>query len=135
LYVADVKIFSFFLAPMRGDAFFCHSMHFVRPDLNFHSFAIWADNTGVQRLIHIGFRHGDIVFEPPRNGAPMRMNDAQCFVSFSRSVHENPKTDQIIDLIVKQILTFHLLVNTEEVLGPAGHIGFDPFGLEFARND
>src|SRR5688572_16653210 len=60
LYVTDVKIFSFFITPVRRDSFLRYSMHLVSPDLDFHSFAVWTDHTGMQRLIHIRLGHRDI---------------------------------------------------------------------------
>ena len=66
LYIADLKIFAFLVAPVRGDPFFGYPVHFMSSDLDFDALAVGTDNAGVQRLVHVRFRQRDIVFETPR---------------------------------------------------------------------
>ena len=58
------------------------------------------------------------------------MDNPQGFVTFPHRVHQNSECHQIVNLIVKEILTLHFLVNTVKVFRPARHFGLDPFGLE-----
>ena len=40
-----------------------NALHFLSSDLNFKRMAIFADNCCMQRLIHIWFWHGNIIFK------------------------------------------------------------------------
>src|SRR4030095_6330282 len=86
LNVADLKIFSFLVAPMGRNPFFGHSVHFMSTNLNFDALAIRTNDAGMKRLIHIGFGYRDIVLEPPRYRAPLRMNHAKCFVTLALGI-------------------------------------------------
>ena len=52
-----------FVFPVSGNTVFRRTVHFLCPDLDFKRLAVGPDQRGVQRLIHIGLRHGDIVFK------------------------------------------------------------------------
>src|ERR671919_819622 len=86
LNVADLKIFSFLVAPMGGNPFFGHAMHFMSPDLNFNALTIRTNDAGMKRLIHVGLGDGDIVFEPPWYRSPLRMNHAKGFITLALGI-------------------------------------------------
>ena len=133
--IAHLEIFALFVAPVRGDTFLGDTVHFVGANLNFDALPVGSDHAGVERLIHVDLGQGDIILESPRHRTPLSMNHAQRFVTFALSIDQDTKRDQIIDLVVEQILALHLLVNAIKVLGPAGHLGFDPLHVEFLGDD
>ena len=135
LNVADLKIFPFLIAPVGGNPFFGYSVHFMSPDLNFDSLTVGTNHASMQRLIHVGFRDRNVVFEPSWNRAPLGMNHAEGFVTLPLRIDQNAKRYQIIDLIVKQILALHLLINAIEMLRPAADFGVDTFGVELFGDD
>ena len=54
------------------------------------------------------------------------MDHAQHRIAVLDGIHDDPYGKQVIDLIQRLILVYHLPVNTEKVLDPAVHGGFDP---------
>ena len=54
-----------FIRPMCCHAHFCHLIHFFRANLHFNRHTMWTDHRRMQRLIAIGFWHGNIIFNPP----------------------------------------------------------------------
>ncbi len=131
LHVVELKIFDFFLvAPMGRDAFFRHPMHVLCADLDFHALAVRPDHRRVQRLIHIGLRQRDVIFEAPGHGLPLRVDHPERLVALSDGVYQNAERDEIVNLIVEKVLRLHLLIDAVEVFGSAGHFGLDAFFFE-----
>ena len=54
--------------PVSGDALLGDAVHFLRADLNFEWLA-GMNHAGVQRLVEVRPRHGDVVLEPTRDRA------------------------------------------------------------------
>ena len=57
-----------FVCPMAGHAAFRHCIHLARSYLDFYRQAVRAGQRGMQALIAVAFRNGDIVFEFSRFG-------------------------------------------------------------------
>ncbi len=49
---------------MRRDTEFCGTVHFPRANLHLERNAVRAEHGGVQRLVHIGLRGGDVILKP-----------------------------------------------------------------------
>ena len=104
------------VAPVRRDAGLGDPVHLVRPDLDLHALAEGADHGGVQRLVHVRLRHGDVVPEAAGHRLPVLVHDAERLVALARRVDEQAERDQVVDLVVEQVLRLHLLVDRVEVL-------------------
>ena len=84
---------------MGGNAVFGGVVHLPGTDLNLEGDALLADNRCVQRLIHIGLRGGDIVFETVRQRAVHVVDDAQHIVAVVYSVDNNADRVDVINLV------------------------------------
>ena len=60
-------IVALFVFPVGGDATFCDLIHLLGTDLDFIDLSITRKNRGMERLIHIRLRDGDIILESARN--------------------------------------------------------------------
>ena len=63
--------------PVRGHARFGHPVHVARADLKFHRRAVRADQRGMQRLIAVHLRDGDVILELARHRLVQRMQRAE----------------------------------------------------------
>ena len=101
---------------MRGDAEFRPPVHVPRADLNFDRLAAGADHRGVQALVHVEFRHGDVVLEPTGNRIPPRMHGTERRIAVLDGVDDDAYADQIVD--IREIVSAHdhLLVDGEIIL-------------------
>ena len=52
--------------PVRRDAVLSGLVHVVRADLDLERLALRPDDRRVERLVHVGLRHGDVVLEAAR---------------------------------------------------------------------
>ena len=111
---------------MGGDTVFCRPVHFKSTDLNFKGLAVRTDQCGVERLIHVRLRHGDVVLETSGNGLIHFMYDPQRCVTVLHRIYNDPDCKQIVDLIQGLILINHLFIDTEEMFDPAVDLGMDP---------
>ena len=62
--------------PMRGHAELGDLVHRLRSDLDFERIAVRHDGR-MQRLVAVRLRHCDVVLEPPGDGLPHRVDDAE----------------------------------------------------------
>ena len=120
---------------MGGDAVFRHAVHLPGPDLHLEGEGDLApaDHRRVQRLVHVGLGHGDIILEPAGHLVPQGVHNTQHGVAVGNGVHDDADGHQVIDLVKGLLLQHHLPVNGIEVLGPAVDIVVDmllvqPFG-------
>ena len=110
---------------MRRDTVFRRTVHLVGPDLDLKWLSGAADQRGVQRLVHVGLGHGDIVLEPSGNRLVHLVDHAQGRVAVLYRLHHDAHRKQIVDLVHRLVLVHHFLINAEEVLDPAAYRGLD----------
>ena len=115
--------------PMRRDAELRRPMHLGGPDLDFIQLAARTKNRGVQRLVPVGLRAGDVVLDPVLHGRPRVMEDTQDMVARRNVRHDDPEGHHVVDLIERQPPLAHLLVDRPEVLRATGHVGMLDPGL------
>ena len=113
---------AFFVFPVCGDTVFGDFVHLVSPYLYLERLSVIAYDCGVQRLIHVWLRHGDVVLEPAGNRLPHGVDDAQNGVAVLDSVDDDPDRYQVKDLIYLLILELHLPVYTVKMLCSAVNI-------------
>ena len=100
-------------------------MHFISPDLNLKRLTFGSDQSCMKRLIHIEFRHGDIIFKTPGDRFIHLMNHPQSGITVLYRLHQNSDRKQIIDLIQCLFLFDHLFIDAEEMLDPSFYIRLD----------
>ena len=95
---------------MRRDTEFRGAVHFPSADLHFKRNTVFADDRGVQRLIHVGLRRGNIIFEPPGHRPEHVVNHAQTVVTVYDAVHNNTNGVNVINLVEVFVLHIHFTV-------------------------
>ena len=118
---------AFFVLPVGGNPKIRRAVHLGRADLDFQRLAGRPDDFGVQGLVAVGLRFGNIIVEPPRQRHPDLMDDAEGMITVGDSRHDDPQGDQIVNLAEIQRLLLHLVVDGIQMLGPALELGLDAF--------
>ena len=113
------------VAPVRRDPVFARAMHFEGADLHLEGIAARTHDRRVQRLIHVGFGHRDVIFEAARQRLPMRMDHTERAVAILDSIDDYAYGSKVVN--VRPVVPFaQFIVDRIKMLGPAGDIGFDP---------
>ena len=123
------------VAPVRRDSFLGHLVHLARANLHFHPLAARTDHGGVQRLVHVRFRQGDVILETARHRLPVGVHDAQRLVTLAHRVHDDAERNEVVDLFEAEPQLLHLRVNRIEVLRSARDLGRHPAVGHAARKD
>src|SRR5215204_6189897 len=118
-FVAVVADAAFLVLPVRRDAFFGATMHFVGANLYFEWKAVFADDGRVQRLVAVGPRHRNEVLDAARYRRPRLMNDAKRRVTVLDRLCGHTERDEIVDPLEIDLLTLQLVVNAEEAFDAA----------------
>ena len=113
--------------PVRRDTVFRRVVHIPRADLHLEGDALFADDGRVQRLIHIGFRGGNIILEPPGQRTEQIVHHAQTVVAVDHGVNDDAHGVNIIDFIERSRLALHehFAVDAVNALDSAVDLGFD----------
>ena len=85
----------------------------------------------MQRLIQIRTRDGDEIFDTAGDRMPLIVNDPKRRVAVLHGIGDNPKGEQIIDLVDRDFLAFELLVDGEGSFEPAFDTRRNAFPREF----
>ena len=101
-------------------------MHLKGTNLDFKGLSGAANQRGMQGLIHICLRHGNIILESAGNRFVHFMNYAQRRITVLYRIHDNPHRKQIINLVQRLMLVFHFLIDTEKVFYTPIHLCFNP---------
>jgi hypothetical protein len=117
-----VIVLAFLVAPMGGDARLGDLIHLLGPDLDFVDVAIARDDRGMERLVHVRLRHGDVVFEAARDRLIGRVDDSEDLVAVHLGLRDDADGQNIVDLIEVVVLEIHLAVNRVNRFDPR----FDP---------
>ena len=116
----------FFVQPMRGHAFFGHVVHFAGAELELDGGAVGANQGGVQGLVAIHFRDGNVVLEFARYGAIQLVQGAQRQIALGQGVHNDAKAVNIQHVREGLLLLDHLAENAVERLFAAGDFSINP---------
>ena len=79
----------------------------------------------MQRLIIVRLRNGDIIFKSARNRLPHRVDHAQNFIAVLDVFHYNTHGCQIVNLIKRAIVVFHLFIDAVKVFRSAADFAFN----------
>ena len=81
--------------------------------------ALFIQHGGVQRLVHIRLRGGDVVLKSLWNRGKLVVHDAQHRVTLIAGVHDDTDSIYVVDFVEVSALHIHLAVDTVEALYPA----------------
>ena len=95
-------------------------MHLLRADLHLEGNALVPDDGGVQTLVAVGLRRGDIVLEPAGHQLEHLMDVPEDVVALGDRVHDDPEGIEIVQLVQRLVLLLHLAVDRIDVLDPPG---------------
>ena len=84
---------------MGSDTIFCRAVHLVSTDLDLKWLSVVADQSGMQGLIHVLLRHGNIIFETAWDRLIHLMDHTQGRITVFHAVNHNPDRKQVIDLL------------------------------------
>ena len=105
---------------MSGDAFFRDAMHLLGANLHFERLAT-VNDCGVQRLIEIRPRHGDVILEAAGNGSPNVVDHAERGVTIAFRVGNDANSEKIVNLFEAALLALQLAVQRTQ----AFHASFE----------
>ena len=97
-------------------------MHFTGANLNFEGLATRPNDSRVQTLIQVEFRHCDVVLEPPHNGFPSPVNTAQGCVAIFHRINDDTNGDDVENLVKLFSFLDHLFVDAPQVLATTSDI-------------
>ena len=107
---------------MRGNAELSTTVHVPRTNLNLDRLAARTNHRGVQALIHVKLRHGNVILETTWNRVPTRMHRTQRGITILNRVDDNAYTHQIVDIRKIMSAYDHLLINREIILRTPRHV-------------
>ena len=84
---------------MGGDAGFGDLVHLFGTDLDFVGLTIARHDRGMERLIHIRLRHGDIVFESPWDWLICLVDDTEDLVAVKLGLGDDTNGQDIKDIV------------------------------------
>ena len=120
-----------FILPMRRNAVFCDSMHFVRADLYLESFVERRNDGRVQRLIVVCLGHCNIVFESTGERFPHGVDFTEHRIAVLDGIHYDTHCQKVVNLVYIDVKIVHLLVHGVEVFGSAVHLAVYAHFFEF----
>ncbi len=91
-------------------------MHVRGADLHFDRRAVRAEQRGVQRLVAVHARDRDVVLEAARHRLEHRVHDAERAVARVGLVDDQAEAVHVDDLVERDLLAPHLLVDAVDVL-------------------
>ena len=94
-------------------------MHLVGADLYLQGLAIGANNSGVERPVHIILRSSYEVVEFAGDRAPQAVHNSQHGIALLNRVNDDAYAPHVVDLIEGQAFAIHLLIDRVNVFGPS----------------
>ena len=81
--------FSLFICPVCRNPEFSNFMHFMGTDLHFKGISFWPDDCCMQGLVHVSFRHRNIIFKTPWHWFPFGMDTPQHRITILDGIHNH----------------------------------------------
>ncbi|CCJ93950.1 p1177c; B1177_F1_12 [Cronobacter malonaticus 681] len=118
---------AFFVLPVRRHAEFSVFVHLFGADLNFHGFAARAKHHGMNGLVAVGFRVGDIIVELIRQMAIVRVNYPECGVAVLKALCDDAHGAHVKKLIKRQMLFLHFAPDAVDMFWTAVNLRLNAF--------
>ena len=116
--------------PVGGDARLGDLVHVAGADLRLDRQAVRAEEGGVQRLVAVDARDGDVILEAPGHRPVGGVHHAERAVAGVGRVDDDPQAVDVHDLGERRALAQHLPVDAVEVLLAGLDLGGDAGGLQ-----
>ena len=85
-------------------------VHLARSYLNLKRNAVSSDNSGVQRLVHIRLRRGDIVLESAGDALEQLVDYAEGGIAFKLGINDNSDGVEVVYFVKALVLLEHFAV-------------------------
>lgn len=109
-------------------------MHFVSANLKFNNLFIFGDDGGVERLITVLFRHGNVIFDAAAHRHVEGMNDAKGEVAIGNVIDDNTKGGEIVNFAHILVVLSKFFMKRINGLNTTRDLEFDFFTTEGLRN-
>src|ERR1700730_887611 len=109
---------------MRRHPFFRDAMHFLRSNLYFQGLSA-MQHRGVQRLVQIWARHGDVILKSSRHRMPDVMHYSKSCITIALAVCNYAYCKQVINLLQFSFLTDQFAVQRIKSLNTSFQLGGD----------
>ena len=121
LYIGEADV-GFFVQPVGSNAGLGDALHLMRANLELHRFADVVQDDGVQGLVAVFLRNGDVVFESSRYGVEQTVQDTEAQIAVAARVDQHAKAVHVHDFGQGQLFVFHLVVGAGEVFFAAKNV-------------
>ncbi|CCJ89655.1 hypothetical protein BN132_1583 [Cronobacter turicensis 564] len=106
--VAHAACRALFVLPVRRHAELRLFMHLFGADLDFNGFTAGAKHHGMNRLVTVGFRVGDVIIKFIGQMAIVRMHDPERGVAVLEALRDNAHGTHVKQFVKRQMLFLHL---------------------------
>ena len=114
--VSPAGAFPLSIEPVGGDAEFGFIMHFLGAYLDFQDAALGTEDGGMEGLVTVWLREGDIVLDPADHRTVALVDDAECFITIGDFRYDDTHREEVVDTVNVHIMALELLVKSEGVL-------------------
>ena len=111
--------------PVRGDARLGQAVHLLGADLHLDRDAVGADQVGVDRLVAVRLRDGDVVLELARDRLVERVQRAEREVARRDVLDHHARAEDVVHFREGEVLLDHLAVGGVDVLLAPEDLGAD----------
>src|SRR5687767_12365497 len=102
--------------PVPLDALLGDDIHLSAPALHVERLSLLGHDRGVQRLVEVRLRHGDVVLDPAGNRTPRLMNDAEGRVAVFDAGSDDAEGEVVVELANVDVLAPELRPDREHRL-------------------
>jgi len=110
---------------VSGDPVLGDEVHLARADLDLHRAHLRPDDGGVQRLVEVALRGGDVVLEAVLHRQEHVVHEPEHPVAVLARFGDDADPEQVVDLVELPPRPLHLVPDGVEGLGPAAHLRLD----------
>ncbi len=120
----------FVVVEAGGEAMFGVFMHLFSANLKFDDLLIFGDDGGVNRLIAVLFRHGDVIFDASGHRGIERMDESESKIAVGDVVDDNAKGGKIVNFAHVLIVFSEFFVEAVNRFNAATDFEFELFAAE-----
>ena len=103
-------LFTALVFPVRRNAVFGDLVHLARSYLDLKRYTVASDDRSMERAVHIGLRHGDIILESARHRLEHLVDYTEHGIAFKLGTHDYAQRVKVVYLIKALVLIIHLAV-------------------------
>ena len=137
LNLASFVIFGkllFIIVETSGETTFGVFVHFMGSNLELNNAFVLSNNGGVERLITVLLRHGDIIFDAARHWHIEGMNDAERKIAVGDIIDDNTEGGKVVDFAHVLIVFSEFFVEGIDGFDSTRYLEFNFFAAESFGN-